>query len=139
MEEACRFCRIIREGDEASFVFKDSKVVVFMDVSPVNRGHVLVVTKEHYRNIYGLPDDVAGHAFVVTRRIAAAVKGAFKAEGINIIQANEPAAFQSVPHFHIHVIPRYAGDGFRLEVRRIEVDRQALDEDAKKIAEALET
>jgi len=138
MEETCSFCKIIRGEGEASFVFKDSKVVAFMDVSPVNRGHVLVVSKEHYQNIYELPNDIASHVFVITKRVATAVKRAFKAEGINIIQANETAAFQYVFHFHIHIIPRYVNDGFSFKVKRLKVNRQTLDKDAKQIAKVLE-
>jgi len=138
MEETCSFCKIIKGEGEASLVFKDSKVIALMDVFPINRGHVLIISKEHYQNIYELPDDVASHLFVITKKIAIAVKRAFKSEGINIIQANETAAFQYVFHFHIHVIPRYTNDGFSFKVKRLKVNRQTLDEDAKQIIKILE-
>jgi histidine triad (HIT) family protein len=109
----CIFCRIVRKEAPAEIVYEDDKVMAFMDINPANPGHTLLVPKAHFRNIFDLDEEVAAYLMKVAVRLAPAIKEAMGAEGLNILNANEPAAFQSVFHFHLHLIPRTFGDGIR--------------------------
>jgi histidine triad (HIT) family protein len=110
----CVFCKIVAGSIPAAVVHRDAQVIAFMDAGQVNDGHVIVATTRHVPTIYGLDDAEAGAAFRVAARIARAVKREFSAAGITILQANEPAGFQTVSHFHLHVLPRHDGDGVAL-------------------------
>ena len=111
---ACVFCRLIAGELPAAFVHRDGLVVAFMDAGQVNDGHVIVATARHVDTIYGLGDDEAAAVFRTAVRIARAVKREFGAAGVTLLQANEPAGFQTVPHFHLHVLARHADDGVGL-------------------------
>jgi histidine triad (HIT) family protein len=107
----CVFCKI-RDGQIPSVkVHEDERTLVIMDINPLNPGHCLVLTKAHAPTIFDA--DVADlHAAVATaQRVALAIRTALAPDGLNVLQANGPAAFQSVPHFHLHVVPRWTGDG----------------------------
>jgi histidine triad (HIT) family protein len=110
----CVFCRIIEGEIPAAVVHRDDRVIAFMDAGQVNDGHVIVATTRHVPAIYGIDDDEAAAVFRTAARIARAVKREFAAGGLSILQANEPAGFQTVPHFHLHVLPRHDGDGVAL-------------------------
>jgi len=108
------FTQIIKKEIPSSTVYEDDKTVAFLDIHPVNKGHVLVVPREQYRNIYDTPDEILAHMMVVAKKLSCAIKEATKADGINIIMNNDPAAGQMVTdHVHLHVIPRHIGDGFK--------------------------
>jgi len=108
------FTQIIKDKIPSSKVYEDDESIAFLDIHPVNKGHVLVVPKKQYRNIYDTPDEVLAHLMVVAKKLSCAIKEATKADGINIIMNNEPAAGQMVTdHVHLHIIPRHIGDGFR--------------------------
>jgi len=112
MEQSCLFCKIIAGDIPAEKVYEDEHTLAFLDIHPTSMGHMLVAPKAHFENIYTLPDDVAGKFFVTTKKIAAAVKEAVGADGVNIHMNNDPAAGQIIFHAHIHIIPRFLGDGF---------------------------
>lgn len=114
MADDCVFCQIIRGEAEASFVHQDDAIVAFMDIQPITQGHMLVVPREHYILMKDLPDQVAMRAFRVARTLASTSEVTLAAGGVNLFVADGEVAFQDVPHFHIHVIPRYAKDGFGL-------------------------
>ncbi|MBU6323498.1 HIT family protein [Patescibacteria group bacterium] len=106
------FSRIIAGELPASKVFEDDRTLAILDINPVNKGHVLVIPKEDYANIYDIPEDLFAHLMLVVKRLAPAIRDAVDAEGINIIMNNEPAAGQLVAdHAHIHIVPRFHGDG----------------------------
>jgi histidine triad (HIT) family protein len=107
----CIFCRIVAGEVPAAKVYEDAHTVAFMDLGQVNPGHVIVAVKPHVENIYGLSDDLAAAAFQAAAKMARAIKTAMQAEGVTLLQANEPAGWQTVFHFHLHVVPRYANDG----------------------------
>lgn len=111
----CVFCRLIEGSLPAAFVHRDERVVAFMDAGQVNDGHVIVATARHVETIYGIDDGEAAAVFRLAARLARAVKREFGAAGMTILQANEPAGFQTVAHFHLHVLPRHDGDGVGLE------------------------
>ncbi len=136
------FSQILAGEAPASFVYRDDLVAAFMDIQLVNPGHVLVVPICPARDLSELDDVTAGRLFQVARRIAAALrKSGLKCEGVNIFLADGEAAGQEVFHVHLHVFPRFAGDGFGLKFadRYFQLPpREELDEAAKRIRTALD-
>jgi histidine triad (HIT) family protein len=114
MTDDCIFCQIVRGESPASFVYQDDAIVAFMDIQPITQGHMLVVPREHAVWMKDVSDQVAMRAFRVARKLASAAPLALGSGGVNLFVADGEVAFQDVPHFHIHVIPRYSGDGFSL-------------------------
>lgn len=135
--EQCIFCRIARREVPASLVYEDETTLAFMDIGQVNPGHVIVATKPHVENVYGLDDALAGAVFRTAARVAKAVKKALQPEGMNLFQANEPAGFQSVFHFHIHVLPRHPEDGVKLTWPAKNPPREELDRLAALLRDSL--
>jgi len=137
----CIFCKIIEGSAPSSKVYEDDICIAFLDVQPVNPGHVLVVPKVHSKNLSDLPADTGAHLFQVAQRIALGMPEAnIKSEGINLILAHKEAAGQDVFHVHFHVIPRYKGDGFGFKFGpdyRNLPKRSELDSIAKQIAKAV--
>ncbi len=119
MPERCIFCDIIAGNAEASFVYEDELVVSFLDISPVTAGHLLVVPREHMPHLADITEDVGARMFSVALRLAAALReSGLPCEGINLFHADGEVAFQEVFHSHLHVIPRYTGDSFKVSVHR---------------------
>jgi diadenosine tetraphosphate (Ap4A) HIT family hydrolase len=113
LDAACVFCRIIAGQAEASLVYRDDSVTAFMDISPVTPGHVLLVPNLHAADLAHLPDEYGAQLLVVGRRIAQSMRRTgLRCEGINLFLADGEAAGQSVFHTHLHIIPRFHGDGF---------------------------
>lgn len=139
--EDCIFCKIIKRQLPASIVFENDVVIAFMDIQPVNPGHVLVVPKVHHELITELDQNLTGELFRIGTQINAAIrKSGVKCEGVNYFLADGEAAGQEIFHVHLHVFPRYLGDGFGLrhseEYYRLP-QRETLDETAKSICENL--
>ncbi|MBX9959174.1 MAG: HIT family protein [Burkholderiaceae bacterium] len=120
------FTRIIRREIPAVIVHEDAQVIAFMDAGQVNPGHVLVATKRQVETVMELEEAEAAHLFAIATRVAKAVQAAFEPEGMTLLQTNKPAGWQTVPHVHIHVLPRYAGDGAELVWPRKEPGLEAL-------------
>jgi len=114
MGDQCVFCEIVHGTAPASFVYQDDTVVVFMDIQPITQGHMLVVPREHAVLMTDINETAAMRTFRVARRIAVVARHTLGASGINIIVMDGEDAYQDVPHFHVHVIPRYPRDGFGL-------------------------
>jgi histidine triad (HIT) family protein len=127
------FTRIVRREIPAAIVYEDDRVIAFMDAGQVNPGHVLVAPREQIETVMELDEALAGHLFAVATRIAKAVQVAFEPEGMTLLQANKPAGWQTVPHLHIHVLPRHAGDGVGLEWPRKEPPLETLREYAARL------
>ena len=106
----CIFCRIVRKEIKARIIHEDEKVLALLDIKPFSTGHALVIPREHFENIYDIPEDLISHLYKIVKRLAIAVKKAVGAEGISIIQSNEIAGSQGIFHFHTHVVPRYFDD-----------------------------
>ncbi|MBP7006916.1 MAG: HIT family protein [Candidatus Pacebacteria bacterium] len=109
----CIFCKIIKGELPATKLYEDDKALAFLDIYPVNIGHALVIPKEHFENILETPEDVIAHMMKVVKKVSHGIEG-LGCDGINITMNNKSAAGQVVFHSHIHVIPRYDGDGFGL-------------------------
>ena len=119
----CVFCKI-RDGQIPSVkVYEDDKTFCIMDINPLNRGHCLVITKVHAATLFESKSDDLAAAIGTARRVARAIKSALKPDGLNVLQANGAAAFQSVPHFHLHLIPRFANDGKGFDWPQVAGDR----------------
>lgn len=110
----CVFCKIIKGELPCVKVYEDGKVLAFLDISPVNPGHTLVVPKEHFENILDTPEDVLSEMIKIVKKIASAVLKGSGAEAFNLGVNNGAAAGQVVQHIHFHVMPRFAGDGYKL-------------------------
>ena len=108
----CIFCDLIAGAAEVSVCYEDATSIAFMDIQPVNNGHVLVATREHYATLSDVPEELAMHLFGVALQLAPVVRKITGAQGLNIVVNSGAAAGQDVPHYHVHVIPRYKGDGF---------------------------
>ena len=111
MKDDCIFCKIAAGKIPSSTIYEDSHFRVFLDINPLTKGHCLIVPKEHFTNIYDLDAETAGKVFTLATLISRALKNVLKCDGLNVKQNNELLAGQSVFHFHMHLIPRYKGDG----------------------------
>jgi histidine triad (HIT) family protein len=110
---SCVFCQIIKKEIPANIVCEDARFLVFMDIHPVNLGHVLIVPKVHYSNLYEMPDESLSSLGPMIKKIAVAVKEGVSADGINIGMNNGQPAGQLIGHAHVHIIPRFENDGHR--------------------------
>ena len=109
-KQDCIFCRIISGEIPSTTIYENSKFKVIMDIAPANKGHVLLLPKEHYDNIYDIDTATAGELFELAVMTARALKSVLDCDGMNILQNNGTVAGQTVFHFHMHIIPRYEGD-----------------------------
>ena len=138
MTQECAFCAIAAGRGEASVAYEDGTVVAFMDLNPVTRGHLLVVPREHVVGLEDIDAATSAHVWAVGHRLARALRRSdLRCEGVNVFLCDGEAAFQTVFHFHLHVIPRYAGDGWTIVPETPERERSLLDGDARAVRAAL--
>ena len=136
----CVFCAIVRHEAPGSWIYEDDRLAVIMTIGPVTPGHAMVLPKPHLPLLADLSEDDARHLFAVTQRTAAAIRASgLECEGINLFLADGEAAFQEIPHLHMHVFPRFAGDPFKLVADwDVKPPRAELDVHAALIREAYE-
>lgn len=130
------FERLISGELPCAKVYEDERIFAFMDAGQLNPGHVLVATRTPYETLMDADEESAVALMRVAHRIAKAVEAAFQPEGITLLQANRAAGWQTVPHLHMHVVPRYANDGVGLVWPRKEPGIEALREYASRISAA---
>ena len=131
----CVFCDIIKKKKPASIVFEDDLAIAFMDINPVTKGHLMVVPKKHCRVFSEMDEDTVMHLFKVALKVSQAVrKSDLKCEGLNLFMSEESVAMQDIFHCHLHIIPRYKGDGFGL---RANFSRRTSQEDLDEYAELI--
>ena len=106
----CPFCRIAAHERHAVIVQEDNDLLVIMGLFPATPGHILVLPKKHVENIYQMPTDLGAHIMSTAIAVAKAIKQRLSPNGLSLIQANELEAGQTIPHFHLHIVPRYKGD-----------------------------
>lgn len=106
----CIFCKLARGEIPAATLYEDGDFRVILDLSPASKGHALVLPKAHYGDIYEIPEELAGKAFVLASKMAKKMTKALQCDGFNLVQNNKEVAGQTVFHFHIHLIPRYEQD-----------------------------
>jgi histidine triad (HIT) family protein len=122
----CVFCKI-RDGQIPSVkIDEDERTFTFMDINPLSSGHCLIVTKAHAPTIFDADVEDLKAAIATAKRVAAAIREGLKPDGLNMLQANGAAAFQSVRHFHLHLIPRWTGDGKGFDWKLVPGDRETI-------------
>lgn len=109
--ENCIFCKIAQGEIPSATLYEDEDFRVILDLGPASKGHALIMPKVHAADLYELPDEVAAKALVLAKKMAARMTEALQCDGFNLVQNNGECAGQTVFHFHIHLIPRYKGDG----------------------------
>src|SRR5579862_6591845 len=136
-EPGCLFCGIVAGDIPSQRIYEDERTVAFMDINPATAGHALVVPRRHARDLLDLdPDDLAACA-ATAQRIALRASDALGADGVNLMQSTGRAAWQTVFHFHVHVIPRYAGDPLVLPWRPAPGDGDEIAATAERLRVAL--
>lgn len=132
-KEDCIFCKLANGDIPTNALYEDDIVKVIFDLGPATRGHVLVVPKEHFDNIFSMDEKTAGHVFAVASKIAKFLNDELGCDGMNLLQNNGEIAGQTVFHFHMHLIPRYKGDEVGLTWKAGELSDEVRDEILKKV------
>lgn len=109
-DDKCIFCKIANGEIPSVTLYEDEDFRVILDLGPATKGHALILPKNHFANLFEIPEDMDAKAFILAKKIAKKMKDVFGCDGVNIVQNNGVAAGQTVFHFHIHLIPRYEGD-----------------------------
>lgn len=133
----CIFCKIVAAEIPASIVYEDEDVLAFLDIRPFNHGHVLVVSKEHVRNLLDAHEDVLQKLITASQKIARGITTAFGADGITLKMNSERAGGQDVFHIHIHIVPRYENDGLFPPTQHKTYEGNEMNEVATKIKNAI--
>ncbi len=126
MDPDCIFCKIVAGDIPAQRVDEDEHTIAFMDLNPWTRGHALVIPRTHTRNLYEIGAADLERTALAAQRLALRMKERLGCDGVNLINSCEPAAWQTVFHFHVHVIPRYDDDPLQLPTRPQEADKEQL-------------
>lgn len=129
-EPNCIFCKIAGGEIPSKTIYEDEEFRVILDISPATKGHALILPKEHYANLYEIPEEVASRVMKLTKKLAGHMTEVLKCDGFNIVQNNGETAGQTVFHFHMHLIPRYAEDGNQEKLcwNHLELSQEELDE-----------
>jgi histidine triad (HIT) family protein len=133
MADDCIFCSIVAGDAPATIVDEDEHTIAFMDIHPWTRGHALVIPREHYQDLHEISDEALAQTMSAAKRLAARVRDNLSADGVNLLNSTGRAAWQTVFHFHVHVIPRYEDDPLELPVRPQEGDPDEIEQDAEKL------
>lgn len=129
MREAnCIFCKIANGEVSSKTLYEDDYFRVILDLGPATRGHALILPKEHYADLYELPEELAGEAMKLAKKMVTKMTERLGCEGFNLIQNNGDMAGQTVFHFHMHMIPRYQADGQKIGWRPGEPTQEELEE-----------
>jgi histidine triad (HIT) family protein len=126
MADDCLFCKIAAGEIPAEIVQEDEATLAFMDINPWTRGHALVIPRAHSRNLYEVPEDDLAHTLAAAKRLAIRMRDRLRCDGVNLLNSAEPAAWQTVFHFHVHVIPRYDDDPLQLPTRPQQAEPEQL-------------
>ncbi|MCR5431106.1 MAG: HIT family protein [Lachnospiraceae bacterium] len=133
----CVFCKIVAGQIPSATVYEDDDFKAIMDIAPAAKGHVIILSKRHMLSLLEIEEKTASRALIVASKIANAMKKALGCDGINMLQNNGSAAWQSVFHLHIHLIPRFDGDGIIIPWKELSYADGEAAEYAKKIAAQL--
>lgn len=139
-DPACDFCGIVARQEDAREVFRTEHLVGFFPLEPATLGHTLLIPREHIPDIWALDDQTAGYLARATLTLAHAIREGMEPDGLNIIQSNGDAATQTVPHLHIHLVPRWKNDGMgRIWPDETDWSEQAKDDSCRKVRAAYNT
>ncbi|MCR5847892.1 MAG: HIT family protein [Lachnospiraceae bacterium] len=111
MKDDCIFCKLANGIIPTNSIYEDDDFNVILDAGPATKGHALILPKEHYANIYEIPEETAGKVMILAKKLATSMTEKLSADGFNLVQNNNECAGQTVFHFHFHLIPRYENDG----------------------------
>jgi histidine triad (HIT) family protein len=136
-DENCIFCKIVNKQAPASIIYEDNTIMAFLDIRPLNMGHTLIIPKDHYVDIFDIPENELSQMHKVAKQVSLAVKKATSADGISIFQQNGKAAGQDIFHIHVHVVPQFEGQRLPSFSSLQLVERSKLNEMAKKIIQHL--
>ena len=134
-ETNCIFCKIANGEIPSKTLYEDDQFRVILDLGPATKGHALILPKEHYANLYELPDEVAAQVMQLAKKLAIRMTERLGCEGFNLVQNNGELAVQTVFHFHMHLIPRYREDGQKIGWKPGEVTQEELEEIKNQITE----
>jgi histidine triad (HIT) family protein len=136
-DDSCIFCKIVKHQIPSSIIYETDTVLVFLDIRPLTMGHTLVIPKEHYVDLFDIPNQLLCDVHNAVKLVSAAVKEATDADGISIFQQNGKAAGQDISHLHAHIVPRHEGKKLPSFNDLKMVERELLDEMANKIRQNL--
>lgn len=134
-KEDCIFCKIANGEIPAKTLYEDESFRVILDLGPATKGHALILPKEHYANLYELPEETAAGVMKLAKKMAGSMTDKLKADGFNLVQNNGETAGQTVMHFHLHLIPRYENDGQHILWNPGTATQEELEEIRKQITE----
>ena len=135
-EKDCIFCKIAAGEIPSATLYEDDDFRIILDLGPASRGHALLLPKEHYENLYMLPDELAAKALPVAKKMITKLTEVLGCDGYNVVQNNGETAGQTVFHFHMHLIPRYKGDQVGLGWKMGELTDEERDDILAKLREA---
>ena len=127
-KDDCIFCKIANGEIPSKTLYDDERFRVILDLGPATKGHALILPKDHFSNLFELPDETAGEVMKLARRMAVQMKEKLHADGFNLVQNNGECAGQTVMHFHLHLIPRYEGDGQHILWKPVETTQEELEQ-----------
>lgn len=128
MKDNCIFCKIANGEISSKTLYEDEKFRVILDQGPATKGHALILPKDHYANLYELPEEDAGNVMKLAKKMMTRITDKLGCEGFNLVQNNGDLAGQTVFHFHLHLIPRYRADGQTIGWKPQEVSQEELEE-----------
>lgn len=127
-DENCIFCKLAAGQIPTKTLYENNDFRVILDLNPASKGHALIIPKEHFRNLYDLDEELAAKAMILAKRMVLKLTEILGCAGYNVVQNNEEAAGQTVFHFHMHLIPRYKGDGIGLGWKLGELSEKDVEE-----------
>ena len=135
-DKKCIFCKITEREIPSRIIFENDFTLAFLDISPISKGHTIIIPKNHYSNLEDIPNHELSELYKTVKELAIRIHKSLEIDGYNVLQNNFKAAGQEVLHFHVHIIPRKFGDDrFRIKIPRI----QASDDELKKVFEILKS
>jgi histidine triad (HIT) family protein len=136
-DESCIFCKIVQKQAPASIIYENDTILVFLDIRPLNMGHTLIIPKDHYIDIFDIPENELSQMHKAAKQVSIAIKKATEADGISIIQQNGKAAGQDIFHIHVHAVPRFDGQKLPPFSELKEIERTKLEAMANRIKQQL--
>ena len=134
-DNTCIFCKLVNGDIPTRSIYEDEDFNVILDMGPATKGHALILPKEHYKNLYELPDETAAKAMKLAKKMAISMTEKLGCDGFNLVQNNNEVAGQTVFHFHLHLIPRYKDDNQRILWNPTEPSAEELDAVQKLLTE----
>ncbi len=136
-DSACIFCKIVAGQIPCFKLHEDADTLAFLDINPANEGHALSIAKGHWPTVHDIPIDMLAKVAATAKQVAAAVHKVLAPAGVNLVQSNGPGAAQSVPHFHMHILPRRMDDNLLMNWKLVPGDMAKLKELHAKLLQAM--